>query len=114
VATDNVQFKKTQGGKSPQESGKPQVKIWQISIAVVILVGYFVWLAMRFFGPAPETKDKWTDDAAAIIAKVSPMAGPTGDISKIPEPDRTKFLASFKGAPVDPSLTLQRYWQKHH
>jgi hypothetical protein len=102
------------GQKKAPVQEKPQVKPWQIAIAAVLIIGYFVWLAMKFFGPAPVYSNKYTKDGEELTAKVSAQAGPEGDLSKVNPVDKEAFLKRMSGAPVNPRDVLIRVWKKNH
>src|SRR5437868_4736360 len=80
------------GKKKGDGKDKPQAKLWHMTIAAIGLIFYMSWLGMKFFGPPQEFTNQKTRDDTALTAKVSPQAGPEGDLSKVNPVDRAAFL----------------------
>jgi hypothetical protein len=107
----NGRGKEQPAGKPTQGAGgKPQVKKWQLAVAVIVMLVYMVWLGQENFKPKVyhnALMDKFNNR----MKKYAMEAGPNQDLSKMNPVDRAAFLKEVAGAPYPPRAILAQIWK---
>lgn len=95
------------------EKEKTNVKLPVIIAAAVVLVVFLAWYGHKIFSPPANVQNELTDQKDAFMQKIAKEAGPSGDLSKVPDADRQAFLNSVSGATRSPDWILKNYIANH-